>query len=63
MRGWFDPFRPKVSVEVLQSSPGFPQQKELFDAMNAMCEAGVDADEMPNGTGEFGLTHRQQCMN
>jgi hypothetical protein len=24
--------------------------------MNAMCETGVDADEMPNGTGEYGLT-------
>jgi hypothetical protein len=23
--------------------------------MSAMCEAGVDADEMPNGTGEYGL--------
>jgi hypothetical protein len=24
--------------------------------MDAMCETGVDADEMPNGTGEYGLT-------
>lgn len=42
-------------LEVLQSSPQFQQQKELFDAMTAMCEGGVDADEMPNGTGEYGL--------
>lgn len=48
--------RPRSALEVLQSSPGFQQQKELFDAMDAMCEAGVDADEMPNGTGEYGLT-------
>ncbi|OJU14957.1 MAG: hypothetical protein BGN84_11055 [Afipia sp. 62-7] len=41
---------------VLQSSPAFQQQKELFDAMSAMCEAGVDADEMPNSTGDYGLT-------
>ncbi len=27
----------------------------LFDAMNPLCKDGVDADEMPNGKGEFGL--------
>ena len=48
--------KPRSALEALQSSPGFQQQKELFDAMNAMCEAGVDADEMPYGTGEYGLT-------
>jgi hypothetical protein len=39
----------------LQSTPEFREQKELLDAMGAMCEGGVDADEMPNGSGEYGL--------
>lgn len=47
--------KPKSVLEALQSTPEFRQQKELFDAMSAMCEGGVDADEMPNGTGEYGL--------
>lgn len=55
--GLFDFLRrkPMSVLEVLQSSPGFQQQKELFEGMDAMCEAGVDADEMPNGIGEYGL--------
>lgn len=48
--------KPRSALEVLQSSPGFQKQNELFDAMDAACEAGVDADELPNGTGEYGLT-------
>ncbi len=56
--GLFDFLRrkPRLALEVVRSSTGFQQQKELFDAMDAMCEAGVDADEMPNGIGEYGLT-------
>lgn len=56
--GLFDFLRrkPRSVLETLQSSPALQQQKELFDAMSAMCEDGVDADEMPNGTGEYGLT-------
>jgi hypothetical protein len=58
--GLFDFLRRKPQqqsvLEALQSSPSFQQQKELFDAMSAMCEDGVDADEMSNGTGEYGLT-------
>jgi hypothetical protein len=56
--GLFDFLRrkPRSVLEALQSSPAFQEQKEIFDAMDAMCEAGIDADEMPNGTGEFGLT-------
>jgi hypothetical protein len=55
--GLFDFLRrkPQSVLEALQSSPAFRQHKELFDAMNAMSEDGVDADEMPNGTGEYGL--------
>src|SRR5690606_7255353 len=41
--------------DALQENPIFQQNKALFDAMSAMCEDGVDADELPNGTGEFGL--------
>jgi hypothetical protein len=55
--GLFDLLRgkPKSVLEALQSSPEVQKQKELFDAMSALCEGGVDSDEMPNGTGEFGL--------
>jgi hypothetical protein len=55
--GLFDLFRrkPKSVLDALQSLPEFQTQKKLFDAMSVMCEGGVDADEMPNGTGEFGL--------
>lgn len=55
--GLFDLFRgkPKSVLDALESSPEFQKQKELFDAMSALCEDGVDADEMPNGTGDFGL--------
>ena len=55
--GLFDIFRrkPKSLLDALHSSSEFQEQKELFDAMNAMCEGGVDADEMPTGTGEFGF--------
>ena len=27
----------------------------MFDAMSKLCEAGCDADELPNAAGEFGL--------
>lgn len=55
--GLFSFFRgkPKSVLEALHSTPEFRQQKKLFDAMSAMCEEGVDADEMPNGIGEYGL--------
>lgn len=56
--GLFDVFRkkPKTAWDALNENPIFRQQKELFDAMSLMCEDGVDADEMPNGRGEFGMT-------
>ena len=31
-------------------------QKSMFQNQILMCEDGVDADELPNGYGEFGLT-------
>src|ERR1700730_11103645 len=55
--GLFDLFsrKPKSAMDALQSSPEFRKQKGLLDAMSAVCDGGVDADEMPNGTGELGL--------
>lgn len=38
----------------LQENPLFQQQKALHDMMSLMCEDGCDADEFPNGRGEFG---------
>jgi hypothetical protein len=40
----------------LNENPLFQQQKELFDLMSLQCEDGVDADELPNGQGEFGTS-------
>ena len=42
--------------EELNENPISQQQKELYEALIALCEDGVDADEMPNGQGEFGMT-------
>lgn len=48
--------KPKTAWDALQENPLFQQQKALFDAMSAMCAGGVDANELPSGHGEFGLT-------
>lgn len=48
--------KPKTAWDALQENPLFQQQKALFDAMSAMCVGGVDANELPNGHGDFGLT-------
>jgi hypothetical protein len=55
--GLFDIFRKKPTsiLDALHSLPDFKKQKELFDALNLLCEDGIDADEMPNGQGEFGM--------
>jgi hypothetical protein len=42
--------------DALQKLPAFQEQKELFEALAHLSEDGVDADELPNGRGEFGLT-------
>lgn len=56
--GLFDIFRkkPKTVLDALNENPIFQQQKELFEVMSLMCEDGIDADELPNGRGEFGMT-------
>jgi len=56
--GLFDAFRkkPKTLLDALNENPIFRQQKVLFEGMSLMCADGVDADEMPNGRGDFGLT-------
>jgi hypothetical protein len=41
----------------VESNSEFRSQRQLYDDFVAtMCIDGVDADEMPNGFGEFGLT-------
>ena len=54
LRSWFE--KPKTEWDALNENPMFQQQKELFEAISLMSEDGVDADEMPNGRGEFGMT-------
>jgi len=55
---FFDRFRKKLSAAEasLTKTPIFKQQQELYDALSLLCEDGFDADEMPNGRGEFGMT-------
>lgn len=48
--------KPKTAWDALQDDPLFQQQKALFDAMSALCSERVDANELPNGRGEFGLS-------
>src|SRR3954447_1833724 len=40
--------------DALQRLPQFQEQQRLHEAMSRLCEDGVDADELPNGRGEFG---------
>jgi hypothetical protein len=40
--------------DALQRLPQFQEQQILHEAMSRLCEDGVDADELPNGRGEFG---------
>jgi hypothetical protein len=42
--------------DILNGNPTGQQQRALFEAMSLMCEDGVDADELPSGKGEFGMT-------
>jgi hypothetical protein len=46
---------PTSAWDALQSNPAFREQQELYTALTRLCEDGVDADELPNGWGEFGL--------
>src|SRR5262249_6921638 len=46
---------PKTAWDALQRSPAFQKQKELFEALALLSEEGADADELPNGRGEFGM--------
>jgi hypothetical protein len=48
---------PQSDWDALQSNPEFKQQQGIFDAMSRICdEYGIDVDELPGATGEFGLT-------
>ena len=58
----FDIFerKPKSFLDVLKEKLKQPkalkQQRARYKEMCLMCEDGVDADELPNGKGEFGMT-------
>jgi hypothetical protein len=56
--GWLDRFWQKLQTawDTVNGDPLFGSKQELFQAMSLMCEDGVDADELPNGRGEFGMT-------
>ena len=45
----------KTLLDAIEENPVFQQQKKLYEAMLLLCAQGVDADELPNGSGEFGL--------
>lgn len=52
--------KPKSFLDAIKEALTMPkalkQQKALYKEMCRMCEDGVDADEMPDGKGEFGMT-------
>jgi hypothetical protein len=48
--------QPPTLWDAIQKLPAFQEQKELFESLAQMCVDGVDADELPNGRGEFGMT-------
>lgn len=54
----FDFFRrkPKTLRDAVVENPIYRQQTELYDALCALCEGGFDADELPHGQGEYGMT-------
>lgn len=54
IKSWFE--KPKSVWDTLNKNPIFQKEKELNDAMQNLCADGIDADEFPNGHGEFGLT-------
>jgi hypothetical protein len=45
---------PMSAWDALQGIPAFQEQQQLHKAMSRLCEEGVDADELPNGRGDFG---------
>jgi hypothetical protein len=51
---WFK--RSKTAWDVLQENPMIQEQKELFERLSLLCQDGCDADEIPGGYGEFGLS-------
>ena len=57
--GFFDRFKKQPAPRNVQTNaaPMSEQQRALFELMSAMesMGEGVDADEMPGGTGEFGM--------
>ncbi|HWS41222.1 MAG TPA: hypothetical protein VN247_08065, partial [Arenimonas sp.] len=51
-------FKNKSIVELndLQEDRLWQLQKSMFQKQILMCDDGVDADQLPNGYGEFGLS-------
>ena len=49
--------KPPSLLDALEANPAYKDTKALNDLMVLQCEMGngVDADEVPNGSGEFGL--------
>jgi hypothetical protein len=54
MASWIG--RPRSVWDELQDNPAFRGQQELMKAFLEMSNDGVDADEIPGATGEFGLS-------
>lgn len=48
--------KPRPARDAPEENPLLQQQKALFDAMSKKCEAGCDTDELPDASGEFGLS-------
>jgi hypothetical protein len=47
--------KPQSLLDAMMDIPELKAQKELYDVMSEMNKDGCTSDEMPEGTGEFGL--------
>lgn len=54
LKSWFSE-KPKTALDALNENQEINDLKELFEAMKELSNSGIDADEFPDGTGEFGL--------
>lgn len=53
LKSWFE--KPKTALDKLNENQDFKDLQELFKGLRSLCDDGVDADELPDGYGEFGL--------
>jgi len=48
--------KPKTLWDIILQSSPLQEHRNMFKLQSRLCENGIDADEFPNGQGEFGMT-------